>query len=83
MSTRRGMPWMFRLTAACGAVFVFTVFVMIAALFGDPESAINAWFNEYAGWLLAGEVGLTCVVGFAAMLFDREPPEPPARGNAS
>jgi hypothetical protein len=68
MSTRPSL--LFRCAGALAAIFVITVFVMIAALFSDQKLPINLWLNEYGLWLLAGEVGLLLVVSFLAMMTD-------------
>jgi hypothetical protein len=59
------------------ALFVLTVFIMVAALFSDPGLPINRWLNRYGLWLLAGEVGLLLVIGFLAMWGDHGGSEAP------
>lgn len=66
---------LFRAVGLVAALFVLTVFVMIAAVFSDPELPINLWLNRYSLPLLLGEVGLLLVLGFAAMVTDRSRPE--------
>lgn len=67
---------LFKAVGVLAAIFVLTVFVMIAALFSDPELPINLWLNRYSLSLLLGEVLLMMAFGLAAMIFDR-PAETP------
>lgn len=68
---------LFRATGFLAAGFIVTVFVMIAGLFSDPQLPINQWLNRYGLWLLAGEVGLLCVLCLLAMLTDQPKSAPP------
>jgi hypothetical protein len=61
----------FRAAAFIAALFVLTIFIMIAGLFSDPDLPINHWLNRHGMALLLGEVALLLVVGFLAMLTDR------------
>ena len=71
METKHHPSVLFRLAAFLAAVFVLTVFVMVAGLFSDPKLPVNVWLNDYGLWLLAGEVGLLIVLVLLAMLTDR------------
>ncbi len=62
---------LFRAAGVMAAVFVLTVFIMIAGLFSDPDLPINLWLNRYSLYLLLGEVGLLFVLSMLAMLTDR------------
>jgi hypothetical protein len=61
----------FRAVSLVAALFVLTVFVMIAGLFSDPQLPINTWLNRNGTLLLLGEVGLLIALGTLAMLTDR------------
>ncbi len=65
---------LFRAVGLLAALFVLTVFMMVAALFSDPELPINVWLNHYAMHLLLGEVALLLIVGFLAMVTDKSVP---------
>ena len=68
---------LFRLVGLAAALFVLTVFVMIAGLFSDPDLSINLWLNRYGLLLLLVEVGLLMLLGLGAMLSDRPIQETP------
>ncbi len=74
--TRTPPSLWFRAVGLVAALFVLTVFVMIAALFSDPELPINLWLNRYALPLLLGEVVLLLALGFVAMVTDQAKTEP-------
>ncbi len=74
MTNRPAM--LFRAVGVVAALFVLTVFVMIAALFSDQELPINVWLNRYALPVLLAEVGLLLLLGFAAIITDRPGPKP-------
>lgn len=73
---------LFLATGLVAAVFIVTVFVMIAALFSDPELPINQWLNRYSLPLLLGEVVLLVALGLAAMMLDRSSSETPSPGES-
>lgn len=61
----------FPLLIACGGMFCLTSLILVIAAFdttGDPKIA---FFEEYAPWMIFIEMGVTVVVGFLALLFDR------------
>lgn len=62
---------LFRAAGLLAALFVLTVFIMIAGVFSDPDLPINHWLNRHGMTLLLAEVALLLVVGFLAMLTDR------------
>jgi len=61
----------FRITIASGALFVLTIFALLAAALGSGEAPPARFLNEFGGWLIAGEVVVTLLVGFVAMAVDR------------
>lgn len=61
----------FRLTALSGALFIVTIFALVAVVFGDPDAPVARFLNEHGGRLIAGEVGLTLTSGLLAMTVDR------------
>lgn len=67
----RPPSFLFRLVGVLAGGFVLTVFVMVAALFSDPDLPLNQWLNRYSLHLLMGEVGLLLFVGFLAMVRDQ------------
>lgn len=75
MSSRPSL--LFRAVGLVAAVFIVTVFVMIAGLFSDPELPINRWLYRYSLPLLLGEVVVLVALGLAAMMLDRPPSETP------
>ncbi|MDZ4688126.1 MAG: hypothetical protein SH850_23885 [Planctomycetaceae bacterium] len=66
-SPRRGPGLLFHLAAGATAVFIVTVFALVATLFADPAAPVNIWFNAHAGTLLAAEVAAIAVLGVVAM----------------
>lgn len=66
---------LFRAVGLVAAIFVLTVFIMIAGLFSDPELPVNRWLNKFSLPLLLGEVILLVALGLAAMILDRGPEE--------
>lgn len=57
--------------AALGGLFCLSIFICIAATFGDPEVPLNQWITRNFTSILLGEAGVVLVVGFAAMTVDR------------
>lgn len=53
------------------ALFCVTIFMVIAATFGDPANPANRWMNANANSLLIGESILLVVAAVAAMTIDR------------
>ena len=62
---------LFRLTAVVGAVFVITIFALVAAMLGDPEAPPAKFLNRHGTAIIIGEVGLILVIGLLAMTVDR------------
>jgi hypothetical protein len=60
----------FRAVSVAALAFIVTVLIMVAALFTDPETAINRWLNRYALYLLLAEVGMLLVLAGVAMTTD-------------
>jgi hypothetical protein len=61
----------FPLAAFFSAAFVLTIFVSIAAMFGDPGAKAAVFLDRYGGGLIAGEVAAILVTGFLALAIDR------------
>jgi hypothetical protein len=68
---RRGPGFLFHAAAGATALFVLTVLVMIATVFGDAEAPFNAWLNRYGTLLLTGEVALVALTAGAAIAWDQ------------
>lgn len=68
---RRPPPLLFQVVGVVAFLFILTVLIMVAALFSDPESGLNDWFNRYGVWLLLGEVGVMFVLGIVGMARDQ------------
>lgn len=70
---RPGSPasLLFRLIVPASMAFIFTILVMIASIFGDPQAPVAAWFDHNLGTLLTVE--FVAVIGLAllAMTVDR------------
>jgi hypothetical protein len=61
----------FPLAAFCSALFIITIFALVASVFGDPRAPLARLFDRYAGRLFAGEVAAVLVTGFLALFLDR------------
>jgi len=61
----------FRLVVFASALFVITIFALVATIFSDPDVPAVQFLNEYGGTLIAGEVIATLLIGFLAMAVDR------------
>lgn len=61
----------FRLVVFASALFVITIFALVATIFSDPDVPAVQFLNEYGGTLIAGEVVATLLIGFLAMAVDR------------
>jgi uncharacterized membrane protein YccC len=61
----------FRLAVAAGAVFVITIFALVATMFGDPDAPPNRFLDRHGGTLIAVEVAVTLSLGWLAMRVDR------------
>jgi membrane protein DedA with SNARE-associated domain len=61
----------FPLAAFCSALFIVTIFALVASVFGDPRAPLARLFDRYAGCLFAGEVAAVLITGFLALFVDR------------
>ncbi len=61
----------FRLVIAAGTVFVVTIFALLVLPFGNSQSPVSRFLNQYGGIMIAIEVGATLVFAFLAMVIDR------------
>lgn len=68
---RRRPSLLFQAVSLVAFLFILTVLIMVAALFSDPDSPLNGWFNRYGISLLLGEVAALFVLGFLAMVRDQ------------
>lgn len=57
--------------AVMGGVFCITVFLAVAATFGDPAHPLHDLINRFGTPVLLIEAGLLVVVGLLAMTVDR------------
>ena len=64
----------FRLAAALVAVFVITIFSLIAAVFGDPAAPMALLLDKIGLQLILGEMFAILIVGTLAMTVDRRTP---------
>ena len=56
------------------AVFIVTIFAMVAVPFGNPDSPPARFFDENSGTLIAYEVAAILVLGLSALILDRKQP---------
>ena len=63
--------WLFHLTAVATTIFIITIFALVVATLGDPESPADRWFNAYGAMVLSVEVVAIGLFGFLAMIADR------------
>lgn len=64
-SQNRRNPWTHVLVASC-AVFIFTVFLMVAAAFKGQAAALSRFFDRHGILVLGIEVGV--ILGLAAVV---------------
>lgn len=57
--------------AFVGAIFCMSIFVIIAATFGDAGNPVNDWVNKNAIPILLWETLLLVTVSIGAMTYDR------------
>jgi len=57
--------------AFVGAIFCMSIFVIIAATFGDADNPVNEWVNKNATQILLWETLLLVTVSIGAMTYDR------------
>lgn len=69
----------FRLAAGLVALFVVTIFSLIAVLFGDPAAPIAKLLDQIGMQLIIGEMCAILIVGTLAMTIDRRSANSPAR----
>ena len=67
----------FRLVILACAVFIVTIFAMVAVPFGNPDAPPARFFDENGGTLIAYEVPAILVLGLCALFLDRRQ----SRGN--
>ena len=73
-SDKRPSIWknpLFSLCAGLSVAFVITVFALVATMFGDPRSPMNAFLDRHGLNLVAIEVVGILVSGVLAMALDR------------
>ena len=61
----------FHLAAFSCALFVITIFALVAVMFGDQNAPPGRFLNEYGNTLIVGEVAATLSLGLLAMTVDR------------
>lgn len=61
----------YRLVLIASALFVITIFAMIANLMGDPEAPATSLIDRYSGLALFVEFIAVLVFGFLAMAVER------------
>jgi hypothetical protein len=61
----------FRMAAILVALFVMTIFALIAIMFGDPAAPVAMWLDRYGMQLIIGEMCAILIVGTLAMTVDR------------
>ena len=60
----------FRLVIPACAVFIVTIFAMLAVPFGNPNSPPARFLDENGGTLIAYEVAAILVLGLCALFLD-------------
>lgn len=53
------------------AIFCVSIFIVIAATFGDQNIPANHWVNRNANWVLITETVLLMIAAIGAMTIDR------------
>lgn len=53
------------------AIFCVSIFIVIAATFGDRNLPVNKWVNKNANWILIVETILLVIAAIGAMTADR------------
>jgi hypothetical protein len=61
----------FPLLIACGGMFCLTTLILVVCSFDTSGAPIVVFFEQYAGWMIFIEMGITIVVGFLALVVDR------------
>ena len=62
---------LFRLVVPACAVFILTILVMIASIFGNPRAPLTQWLERHIGTLLTVEFFATMATVLLAMTVDR------------
>ncbi len=68
---RRRNPWTHVLVATC-AVFIFTVFLMVAAAFNQQATRLARFFDEHGMLVLGLEVGAILFLAVIVMSTERK-----------
>lgn len=72
MKTPRTKPsLLFRMIVPATIVFIMTILILIAVLFGDPDAPISKWLNDNGNHILFFELIAVVVLAFVAMAVDR------------
>jgi hypothetical protein len=61
----------FPLLIACGGMFCLTTLILVVCSFDTSGAPIVAFFEQYAGWMIFIEMGITILVAFLALVVDR------------
>ncbi len=61
----------FRLVIPACAVFIVTIFAMVAVPFGNPDAPPARFLDENGGTLITCEVAAILVLGLSALCLDR------------
>jgi hypothetical protein len=69
-SENRRNPWTHVLVASC-AVFIFTVFLMLAAAFNRNAAALSRFFDSHGLLVLGIEVGVILGLAIVVMAVER------------
>jgi len=69
-SENRRNPWTHVLVASC-AVFIFTVFLMLAAAFNRNAAALSRFFDSHGLLVLGVEVGVILGLAIVVMAVER------------
>ncbi len=60
----------FYIASTATALFVLTIFAMLASILGDPRAPVSLFLDRYGGRVLLGEVAVILICGVLAMLRD-------------
>ena len=72
MKTPRTKPsLLFRLIVPVTIVFIMTILILIAVLFGNPEAPISKWLHANGNHILFYELIAVVVLSIVAMAVDR------------
>ncbi len=52
-------------------MFCLTTLILVACSFDTSGAPIVEFFEQYAGWMIFIEMGITILVGFLALVVDR------------